>query len=180
MRNFLGTSLKNIHKTGTVHPSSRFLIRKMLQDIDFRKPLFMVEFGPGQGCITEEILKRMQPGSRLICFELNRAFQKHLQKKFKADARIKIIHGNALDFGLVINSEPVDAFISGLPISLMKQSDLDKLLHAVSASLTPDGKFVQFQYSPHRLSSVRKYFSKVRVRFTFRNVPPAFIYSCIK
>ena len=54
---------------GSIIPSSRFLIKELLQPIDWNQARVIVEYGPGVGVITEEILRRMrslQNGSRCI------------------------------------------------------------------------------------------------------------------
>ncbi|MDE2262321.1 MAG: methyltransferase, partial [Gammaproteobacteria bacterium] len=42
---------------GSIVPSSRFLIRQLLAPIDWSAARVIVEYGPGVGCITAEILR---------------------------------------------------------------------------------------------------------------------------
>jgi phospholipid N-methyltransferase len=46
---------------GSIVPSSRFLIKELLQPIDWNQARVIVEYGPGVGVITAEILRRMRP-----------------------------------------------------------------------------------------------------------------------
>ena len=75
-------SLKSIKEVGTVLPSSKFVVSKMIEPINFEKDISILEFGSGTGVITKEILKKMTPSSKLICFETNTSFQKELKQKF--------------------------------------------------------------------------------------------------
>ena len=68
--NFLKEALKNINTLGTVTPSSRFLSKRMLKEINFLKADVIVELGPGTGAITKYILENLSPKATLICFEI--------------------------------------------------------------------------------------------------------------
>lgn len=46
---------------GSVIPSSRYLIRQLLRDVQWDRIRVIVEFGPGVGTISREILERMRP-----------------------------------------------------------------------------------------------------------------------
>mgnify|MGYP000483529453 CR=1 FL=1 len=43
----------------------------MLEDIDFSKTLTIVEFGPGNGSLTKDLLTNLSSDSQLISFEIN-------------------------------------------------------------------------------------------------------------
>ena len=47
--------IKNIRTTGTIMPSSKILVRRLLSSIDFSKTNFIVELGPGNGCVLSLI-----------------------------------------------------------------------------------------------------------------------------
>ena len=44
---------------GSIVPSSRFLIKQLLEPINFGRARVIVEYGPGSGVITAELLRRM-------------------------------------------------------------------------------------------------------------------------
>ena len=56
---------------GSLIPSSRFLVNDVLNQVDWDKARVIVEYGPGVGTITQEILKRMRPDAVLLALELN-------------------------------------------------------------------------------------------------------------
>ena len=51
---------------GSIVPSSRFLIRQLLEPVDWAQARVIVEYGPGVGVITSEVLRRMRPDAMLI------------------------------------------------------------------------------------------------------------------
>ena len=77
---FFKEAIKSIKTSGAFIPSSRFLVKKILMDIDFSTSEVIVEYGPGNGTITKEILKKLKPSAILICFEINETFLLDLRK----------------------------------------------------------------------------------------------------
>ena len=61
-RNFL----KHPRMLGSLIPSSRFLIDEVLQAVDWANARVIVEYGPGVGTFTAEVLRRMRPDASLI------------------------------------------------------------------------------------------------------------------
>src|SRR3972149_11687181 len=66
--------IKNIRTSGTVLPSSGFLVKRLVECVDFANALDIVELGVGTGCVTRELLRRMRPDSRLVSLEINPTF----------------------------------------------------------------------------------------------------------
>src|SRR5579872_4757952 len=79
---------------GSIIPSSRFLIKQLLQPIDWEKARVIVEYGPGVGGITAEILRRMRPDARLIAIETNPEFVAFLRRSL-VDERFHVTEGSA-------------------------------------------------------------------------------------
>ena len=77
---FFREAIRDIKTSGTIFPSSRFLSRRIVNNIDFSTVKVIVEFGPGNGIITKEILKRIQPHTKLIAFEIQDSFVASLEK----------------------------------------------------------------------------------------------------
>src|SRR5262249_26935724 len=63
---------------GSIVPSSRFLVKDLMAQIDWDRARIVVEFGPGVGTITRELLKRMRPDAVLVVIELNGEFVEYL------------------------------------------------------------------------------------------------------
>src|SRR5207248_5591745 len=63
--------VKNPKLVASVVPSSPFLVNHLMSLIDWKRTRVLVEYGPGLGTITEEVLKRMRPDAVLVAIELN-------------------------------------------------------------------------------------------------------------
>ena len=145
---FIKESLKSIKEVGTVFPSSKFVVSKMIEPINFEKDISILEFGSGTGVITKEILKNMTVRSKLICFETNESFQKELKQKF--DEKITLINDSAENMKLHLNKlkiTKVDYIISSIPLVTLPKKITNNILLTSSEILGKDKKFVQLQYS---------------------------------
>lgn len=160
-------------------PSSRFLVDRLLAGIDFTRAVDLVELGVGTGCVTREILRRMRPDARLISLEINPKFL-DVSRRI-ADSRLTLRNACASALPVVLAEESVDrvdAIVSSLPLKIMDQDVVDRILDVCRACLRPDGRFHQYQYSLSHYPKLAERYGDVDVRFTIRNTPPAFVYQC--
>ena len=163
-------------------PSSKFLIKKMLSNIDFSNAKVIVEYGPGNGIITKHILNKMNNDAILICFEINKEFVKCLQ--LIDDKRLVVTQKSAENIAEILQNlkiDQVDCFISSLPLSILPYKMAKNILINSKQVLKNKGLFIQYQYSFNFLKTFQAIFNKKNVFLTFEilNLPPAFIYKCI-
>ncbi len=98
-------------------PSSRYLVNNLLSRIDWPNAKVIVEYGPGIGNMTQEILKRMRPDAMLIAIEMNPEFVRFLESEFR-DPRLRVVCGSASDVRNILaklNLDRADYVISGIP-----------------------------------------------------------------
>lgn len=165
---------------GALSPSSRFLGEKMLENVDFKEIKQIVELGPGTGVFTDLIIDRMSPDCELLVFELNDEFYKNLNYRIK-DHRVKLIHDSAEHIqNYMTNGQQPDVILSSLPLMMFPDSLRQGILKNAYACLKEKGSYIQFQYSLQSKKNLEKIYGKVKVKFTLKNFPPAFIYTCIK
>lgn len=165
---------------GSFIPSSRFLIRTLLEELDFARARVIVEYGPGVGTITHEILARMRADAMLLALETNREFVNFLQQS-TPDPRLRVVHGSAAAVQDALRAHDVakaDFVISGIPFSTLPAGEREAVLHATRAVLQPHGTFLVYQFSPMVLASLRQVFSQVRRGFQPLNMPPAQLFYC--
>ena len=178
---FLSEVFKKGGTIGALSPSSSFLAEKMLKPIHFKNANCIVEFGPGTGVFTHKLLEKMSTDAKLLVFEINPAFYEELQKI--DDDRLIIVNDSAekIEHYLDINHfEKADYIISSLPFAMIPDEVVDIILKKSYESLSEKGKFIQFQYSLNALSKLKSIYNKVKIDFTFLNLPPAFVFSCTK
>lgn len=178
-RNFLKQFWKDKQMVGAISPSTRFLGEKMLENIDFDNVRSIVELGPGTGVFTDLIIERLRPDARLYVFELNEAFHQSLEKRIK-DERVSVIHDSAEFISKYTGEDPVDVIVSSLPLMVFPDDLRKRVIQESFNILKRKGKYVQFQYSLQSKKLLEATFTNVNVRFTLKNFPPAFVYTCIK
>ena len=178
-RKFLKEFWKDKQMVGAICPSTCFLGEKMIENVDFDKARMIVELGPGTGVFTELILNRMHPDAKLLVFELNDSFYQNLAKRFD-DPRVQIIHDSAEKIADYTDGKKVDAVISSLPLMVFSEELRNNVVNAAYDSLKKDGKYMQFQYSLQSKKLLQSVYKTVSVKFTMRNFPPAFVYTCSK
>ncbi|MBD3863359.1 MAG: phospholipid N-methyltransferase [Olleya marilimosa] len=180
--NFLKESLKSLKTSGTLFPSSRFLASKILKGIDFNTAKLIVEFGPGNGVITKEILKQLTPDAKLISFEINDKFYNTLLNI--NDPRLIVSNQSADRVLEVIKDhgfEAVDYIVSSLPLTNIPKPITKSILKNSYKSLKSKGYFFQYQYSLTYYATLKDTFKgNVNLGFEPLNIPPAFIYTCQK
>ena len=182
MKSFFKEALGTIKTSGSLRPSSKYLIRDCIKDIDFSTAEMLIELGPGDGCITRAIIAKMKPSAHLHSFEINKAFVLCCESKFSEAKNFHLHHASALDMDEIMDMTAiarVDYIISSLPLTLFKETDIINLLSQVKKYLKPGGSFVQYQYSLGKYNQLKEYFSGVDLDITLRNVPPAFVYRCL-
>jgi len=79
---------------GSIIPSSRFLVNQVLDPIDWDAAQVIVEYGPGVGTFTAEILRRMHSDATLLVIETNRDFVRFLRQSLP-DERLHVVQDSA-------------------------------------------------------------------------------------
>ena len=143
----------------------------------------VVELGPGTGVFTRAILSRLPPGARLIAVEINPRLTADLRRRF-AHAPVKVVDGSAETLATRV-TRPVDVVVSGLPWTVMSDAMQARILDAVTAVLSTEGRFSTFAYTHVGWTPpARRFAAALRARFAvverspvvWSNLPPAFVH----
>jgi phospholipid N-methyltransferase len=175
-RNFL----KHPKMLGSLIPSSRFLVNHLLAQVDWSRAGVFLEYGPGVGTFTREILRRMQPDAVLIALEVNTDFVRFLKESFRDD-RLHVIHGSAADADAALarlGLSRADYVISGIPYTTMPPHLRDVILRKTHSLLDPNGAFLVYQFTRSVLPYLEQVFGSVRQEFEPLNVMPARLFYC--
>lgn len=167
----------NLKTTGAFTFSSKGLIQKMLSNADLSQAKVIVELGGGNGCITQELITKLNKESILYVFEINPSFCESMKKMFD-HPRVKIIQDSAENMSQYLEEEKVDYIFSSLPFTLLTKEVTDKILVQCKKSLSSNGFFIQICYSIFLKNLFKQYFSFVHATITFKNFPPAFVMVC--
>jgi phospholipid N-methyltransferase len=170
---FFKRVIANPIRVGYIVPSSRFLTRKTAKRIDFSKPRVVIELGPGEGCHSRQIVRRMNPESKLVLVELDGHFADHLKKQFAHDRRVIVVNADALHLATTLEELGIanpDYIVSGIPFTIMEAALREELLSAISLAMGPDTVFITYQFSLQ--ISEHELFELSRRDLCLLNVPP--------
>ena len=165
---------------GSIVPSSRFLIRQLLEPVDWGQARVIVEYGPGVGVITTEVLRRMGPDTMLIAIETNPDFVNYLRDSIK-DERLHVVEGSAESVDEILRrygQSNASYVISGIPFSTIPAPVRERILLKTCEVLKPGGSFLVYQFSSRVLQDLQRIFRYVRRKFEPLNVLPAHLFFC--
>lgn len=166
---------------GSVTPSSGFLVRALLDKVDFARARVLVEYGPGTGVITDAMRERLHPDAKCVCIEVMPNFVAMLRERYRDDPRMIVVEGSAADVVAILDAQGLgaaDAVVSGLPFTSLPEELRHDILAATARALKPEGRFSLYQYSTFLMGRLKQHFGAIHTRFTLLNIPPAFIMDC--
>jgi len=189
---FIGEALANFPMVGAISPSSKYLANAMLDPLPLERTRIAVELGAGTGAITSALLDRLPLSATLLVFEINGRFFDCLRRTI-SDPRVILINSSVeyLDSELHRRGiQHVDVVVSSLGLAFMPDRQRHALFERLSPFLHSRSVFTQYQYihglqfREGRVSRLnlrpllRQYFVSVRSKIEWRNLPPAFVFTC--
>lgn len=175
---FLRGFLKNPVMVGSVIPSSKVLIDRMLGPVRWNEVKLFVEYGPGVGTFTRRVLERLPADARLIAIDTNRDFIDFLQTDIP-DERLIAVAGSAADVRQIIEDHGfdfADYVLSGLPFSTLPPGVGAAIGQATASVIRPGGAFLVYQFSPKVRDFIAPHFERIDRGFEWINVPPATLF----
>jgi phosphatidylethanolamine/phosphatidyl-N-methylethanolamine N-methyltransferase len=181
---FLKEFLARPTKVGAVAPSSPRLCKRMVGMVDLSAARAVVEFGPGTGVCTDEILPKLPKGCTFFAVELSPSFAQIWRTRHPTQT---LYCESAAEIAAICRKEGVeqiDAIFSGLPWASFPEPLQRQILDATLPMLKPGGSLVTFAYSVGRLTPAGRRFAKLlpeyfpkieHSRVVWRNLPPAFV-----
>ena len=179
---FLRGFLKNPVMVGSIIPSSRVLIEKMLRPVDWENTRLFVEYGPGVGTFTRPVLDQLGPDARLVTIDTNPDFTKYLRESID-DPRLVPVTGSASDVEHILAERDLgqaDYVLSGLPFSTLPPGVGTDIAKATASVIRPGGAFLVYQFSPKVKDFIDPYFERIERGFEWVNVPPATLFWAYK
>ena len=164
-------------KIGAVSRSSRYVIKTVLDNLKGESFHKIVEYGPGDGVLTHELLKLLSPNGKLLVVEMDKNFVEVLNRI--NDPRLIVIEGKMEDVSKNLSQyafDSCDLVVSSIPFSLIDKNEREEVVKNTHKSIKQGGKFIIFhQYSKLMQKPLEKYFKKVKWTFEPRNFFPCFI-----
>ena len=159
---------------GSIIPSSRFTIAKMLGPLDWDSCKVFVEYGPGIGTFCQPILDRLPRDGMLIAIDTNPLYIEYLKRTI-TDSRFKPVLGSAEDVEEIVrahNCDQADYVLSGLPFSTLPEGVGPRIAEATHRVVRKGGAFLTYQFSWAARDLTANHFSRVEQGFEWLNVLP--------
>ncbi|MGB7373863.1 class I SAM-dependent methyltransferase [Pontixanthobacter sp.] len=166
--------VKHPRMVGSIIPSSRFTVNKMLAPVDWANCRLFVEYGPGVGTFCRPVLERLPAGAALLVIDTNPLYIDYLNRTI-ADSRFTAVLGSAADVEQIVRQSGhghADYILSGLPFSTLPDGVGPAIVKATHAVLRPGGAFLVYQFSAKARSYMARHFTSIDSGFEFWNVLP--------
>lgn len=185
----LGQFLKNPKHIGAIASSSKGLSRTIVSDIGIESASVILEYGPGTGVFTRQIVAAKRSDAIFAAIEQNPMLAAKFRQEFPDVVLYEDSAEKAPQIVRELGADQADCIVSGLPWAAFDDGLQDRLLAATLEVLREGGKFVTFAYLQGLLlrsgkrfqQKLKANFSRVtRSRVVWWNLPPAFVYRCEK
>ena len=180
---FIKQYISKPRTVGAILPSSKYLAKKMIHHINFQDAHCIVEYGPGTGVFTQEILAKRKQDTMILLFENNADFYALLQEKYHHEPNLHVICDSAELVGKYLQeyeAPPIDYIVSGLPFASLPGDISRNILTEAAKHLGQGGSFITFQYTLLMKDLIGQFFDEITLTRELRNVPPAYVLSCKK
>jgi phospholipid N-methyltransferase len=175
---FLRGFLKHPVMVGSIIPSSKTVIERMLAPVDWENTKLFVEYGPGVGTFTRPILEKLGPDATLLTIDTNPEFNDYLRESLD-DPRLVAVTGSAADVEKILADrgfEHADYVLSGIPFSTLPPGVGQSIAEATANVIRPGGAFLVYQFSPKVRDFIAPFFERIERGFEWINVPPATLF----
>ena len=169
--------LEHPKMVGSIIPSSRSTIDKMLAPVKWDECKLFVEYGPGVGTFCRPVLDRLPRGGELVVIDTNPLYIDYLKKTI-GDSRFHPVLGSAADVEEIVRSlghEQADYVLSGLPFSTLPEGVGPAIVAATHRVIRPGGAFLTYQFSATARDLTARHFDRVDTGMTWLNVPPCLL-----
>jgi len=171
---FLQGFLEHPVMVGSIIPSSRFTIARMLAPVKWDECRLFVEYGPGVGTFCRPVLDRLRRDGTLIVIDTNPLYIDYLKATI-ADSRFVPVLGSAADVEQIVRAhgfDHADYVLSGLPFSTLPDGIGPAIAAATHRVLRPGGAFLVYQFSARARDFMARHFARIDAGFEWLNVLP--------
>jgi phospholipid N-methyltransferase len=159
---------------GSIIPSSRFTIAKMLGPVCWDECKLFVEYGPGVGTFCRPVLERLRRDGSLIVIDTNPLYIDYLRRTI-TDSRFTAVLGSAADVEEIVRAhghDHADYVLSGLPFSTLPDGIGPAIAAATHRVLRPGGAFLVYQFSAKARDFMARHFKRIDRGFEWLNILP--------
>ncbi len=170
--------VRNPTMVGSIIPSSRYTIDKMLAPVRWDTTKLFVEYGPGVGTFCRPVLDKLRRDAQLIVIDTNPLYIDYLRATIR-DSRFIAVLGSAADVEDIVAAhghDHADYVLSGLPFSTLPEGVGPAIAAATYRVLRPGGAFLIYQFTPPSARAcIADNIEDIDPGFELRNIPPSFL-----
>ena len=169
--------VENPVMVGSIIPSSRSTIKRMLRPVEWDECKLFVEYGPGVGTFCRPVLARLPPDGKLVVIDTNPLYIEYLKRTI-SDARFHPVLGSAENVEEIVRAfghEHADYVLSGLPFSTLPDGVGAEIAAATHRVVRPGGAFLSYQFSTVAREFTARHFERIETGFEWLNVPPCLL-----
>ncbi|MGB7344685.1 MAG: methyltransferase domain-containing protein [Pirellulaceae bacterium] len=186
---FLKTFLRHPTQVGAIAPSGASLVRTMVEWFDWENSRAVVEFGPGTGVFTQAIQTKLHPDANFFAIERSPELAQATRTLCPG---VQVYEDSVTNVAQLCDQQGVDqidSIICGLPWASFSDELQTEIMETMLAKLKPGGQFATFAYWQGVVLPAGLRFSKrlnasfssvEKSRTAWRNLPPAFVYRCVR
>ncbi|MDP9055844.1 MAG: methyltransferase [Pseudomonadota bacterium] len=170
--------IKHPVMVGSIIPSSRFTIAKVLAPVRWDECRLFVEYGPGVGTFCRPVLDRLRRDGQLIVIDTNPLYIDYLNSTI-SDSRFVAVLGSATDVEDIIKAhghDHADYVLSGLPFSTLPDGVGPAIAAATHRVLRSGGAFLVYQFSAKARDFMARHFRHIDEGFELLNILPCRLY----
>lgn len=163
---------------GSIIPSSRFTIARMLGPVKWNQCRLFVEYGPGVGTFCRPVLERLPRDGNLIVIDTNPLYIDYLRATI-TDSRFTAVLGSAVDVEAIVRAHGhvhADYVLSGLPFTTLPDGIGAEIAAATHRVLRPGGAFLVYQFTAAARDFMARHFTRIDAGFEWLNVLPCKLY----
>ena len=175
---FIEGFIRNPVMVGSIVPTSRFGIIRMLAPVNWDECRLFVEYGPGVGTFCRPVLERLRRDGQLIVIDTNPLFIDYLRATV-TDSRFVAVLGSAADVEEIVRAhghDHADYVLSGLPFSTLPDGVGPAIASATHRVLRPGGAFLVYQFTARARDFMARHFKRIDNGLEWINIPPAFMF----
>ena len=170
--------LEHPKMVGSIIPSTRWTVDKMLEPVDWGQCKVFVEYGPGIGTFCKPVLEKLRGDAVLIVIDTNPLYIDYLTRNIR-DKRFHAVHGSAENVRDILEELGVgdaDYILSGLPFSTLPDGVAATIAKETHEALAPGGGFLAYQFTSAVADESRPHFERIDEGFEWRNILPCKLY----
>lgn len=169
--------LEHPRMVGSIIPSSKHTIGKMLAPVKWDECKLFVEYGPGVGTFCRPVLDRLPRDGALVVIDTNPLYIDYLKHTIR-DSRFHPVLGSAEDVEEIVKAlgyDHADYVLSGLPFSTLPEGVGPAIAAATHRVVRPGGAFLTYQFSTTARDLTARHFKRIETGITWWNVPPCLL-----